>query len=122
MLHTLTYADIDYDGDGVGRLLEETRDALATGRPTCYVYREHYDGSEQYRYKDMYNSDGNLRATFEYDEDNHLIGQVWFDTALISTEELERVSVEQTVAEQFSDPLFQGEMAEEPIVIIGDLG
>jgi len=77
-LKTLTYADIDYDGDGIGRILEETQ-GDHTGITVRFVYRNHYDGSEQYRYKDEYDADDNLIATYEYDESGDIVGRADFE-------------------------------------------
>jgi len=72
-LNILTYDDVDIDGDGIGRLLEEIQ-GDDTGVTARFVYREHYDGSEQYRYKDEYDADDNLVVTYEYDVNGNLIG------------------------------------------------
>ncbi|MFA6636986.1 MAG: hypothetical protein WCV56_07815, partial [Candidatus Omnitrophota bacterium] len=68
-----TYEEyVNAAGDTASRLTEEIK-GNHTGQTSREVYRDFYDGTDQYQFKDIYDAGNNLVATYEYDSSGNFI-------------------------------------------------
>ena len=78
MVFEYVYDTVDNDGNGVGRLIDEKR------KIGYYDISEHfkftyYGDTDQCRFKDEYDANGNIVKSSEYDANGNLIGEATFE-------------------------------------------